>query len=197
MASIAPLALCAGSPAIGATYTVEASASGGSPINYQGDTPLASSGQAAGGRTVGGAYSVTASNIDGGYASAAGSVSIGDFAAYNNEDNSNGISGGGYADVSYSIRVTGPATNSLIPVHVTLTASVGAPDVPTGTPDDPHDNGIVVQSSAQVFLDYLEGLLNPPALPFVGVASRYDYRHYTDPGNYPAPSARGRDREVQ
>jgi hypothetical protein len=48
MASIAPLALCAGSPAIGATYTVEASASGGSPINYHGDTPLASSGQTAG-----------------------------------------------------------------------------------------------------------------------------------------------------
>jgi hypothetical protein len=37
MASIAPLALCAGSPAIGATHTLEASASGGSPINYQGD----------------------------------------------------------------------------------------------------------------------------------------------------------------
>jgi hypothetical protein len=89
--------------------------------------------------------------------------------------------------VSYTIRVIGPATNSLIPVHVTLTASVGAPNVPAGTPDDPYDNGIVVQSSAQVFLDYLEGLLNLPALPFVGVASRYDYRYYTDPGNIPPP----------
>jgi hypothetical protein len=34
---------------------------------------------------------VTASNIDEGYASAVGSVSISDLAAYTNEDNSNGF----------------------------------------------------------------------------------------------------------
>jgi hypothetical protein len=53
MASIAPLALCAGSPAIGATYTLVGYATGGSSVNYQEDTPAPSVGPAAGGGAFG------------------------------------------------------------------------------------------------------------------------------------------------
>jgi hypothetical protein len=84
-----------------------------------------------GGNAIGyaGTFSATATNVGGGYASAYANEGIDTPDTYNNTGGK-GVGGDAAAAVQYTIRVVGPTTGALVPVHVTMSAYAGSLDVP-------------------------------------------------------------------
>jgi hypothetical protein len=173
-----------GSPAMSATYSVSGGVTGeSSAINYQGGAP-ASFNDPPGDSVVGGAsFSGTASNLDGGSASVSGGFFIGDFTQFSSPF---GREGGGTAMVEYTIRIVGPATSALIPVHVNMVASVGGIQIMNLGPENPDEIPIDASAAANVVLSYANDLLNFPALPKVVAGAIYEYQFFSEPG-FPAP----------
>jgi hypothetical protein len=121
---VAVVTLSVWSPALSATYFVNGTATGRpTNVDYQGDTPASFTEPAGDSAIAGAGFSGTASNLGGGSASFSANIFIGDFTQFSSQFD---LIGGGSADVQYTIRIVGPATSALIPVHVSMVAS--APD---------------------------------------------------------------------
>jgi hypothetical protein len=153
--------------------------------NITQDTPVSVSG---GGNAIGyaGTFSATATNVNGEYA-----------AAYRNEGidspdiyyrlGGTGVDGDAIAAVQYTIRVVGPTTGALVPVHVMMSAYAGSLEVPG--PVDGYYAPIIVDATAQVTLGYAEGdvPVGDPQLPYVQAYTDYDYRYFEGAAGYAAP----------
>jgi hypothetical protein len=170
-----PIAL-AGSPAISATYSVEGDSTGlTADAGSSGDTPR-SVGGGSNPFGYGGAFESTASNVNGGYASASASEGIANTNDYN-------LAGGpaifstSENSVKYTMEVAGPTTDALVPVLVTMFAHVDALSIPgpVGGADGFYFP-IIGGSGAEVVLDYVN---NGPDLPFVSAGNSYNYQYYT------------------
>ena len=186
--------LLLGSPAMSATtYLVDGNATGytGNPTDqgYSSATPISISG---GGNALGyaGTFSATATNVNGGYASAYANESIGNIDDYN-KPLATGVSGDASAAVQYIMRVDGPTTGALVPVIVKMTAYAGSLDVPG--PVDGYYAPVIAHTSAQVSVSYAEGDVPvgaPESLAFVQAHTSYDYRYFESAG-YAAPDLDG------
>jgi PEP-CTERM motif len=188
-----PIAL-AGSPAMSATsYIVSGGATGAAPQqDVPEDVPVSISG---GGNATGyaGTFSATATNVGGGYASAYANEGIGALETYNTyiNDGGKGVGGDASAAVQYTIRVVGPTTGALIPVHVMMSAYAGSLDVPG--PVGSYYPPVLADAEAEVTLGYAEGdvPVGDPQLPSVEAETVYDYRYFTSGAGYPAPDLLG------
>ena len=176
-----PVAL-AGSPAMSATYYVDGSGTEAPEQTISQDTPDSITGG-----EQGTTYTANATNVGGGSVSVFASEGISDVPDYNNSVGSHyyGLDGNATATVNYTIRVSGPVTGALIPVHITAIASASSLDVP----DDIYAP-IVAGTDADVQVQYAEGDVPvgaPAFLAFIYADTHYDYRYFTvDPG-YGAP----------
>jgi hypothetical protein len=200
-----PVAL-AGSPAMSATYTVNGFATGEpAQTTISQDTPDSVSGG-----QEGATFAADATNVGGGSVSASASEGISDVPDYNDSAGSHyyGLGGSAGAYVTYTMRVSGPVTGALIPVHITMTASASSLDVPppVGGPRG-YYAPVIASASAGVNLSYAE--LGVPAgatvddgngdIANVSASTSYDYRHFLngfvdgvgDPDVYPAPVLQG------
>jgi hypothetical protein len=152
------------------------------------DTPVSISG---GGNAIGfaGTFSATATNVGGGYAAAYGNEGIDNPDTYN-QLGGTGVDGDASAAVQYTIRVVGPTTGALVPVHVTMSAYAGSLDVPG--PVDGYYAPVIASTEAQVTLGYAEGdvPVGDPQLPYVQAHTIYDYRYFESAG-YAAPDLLG------
>jgi hypothetical protein len=120
---LAVVMLSVGSPALSATYLVNGAATGRpTNVDYQGDTPASFTEPAGDSAIAGAGFSGAASNLGGGSASFSANIFIGDFTQFSSQFD---LIGGGSADAQYTIRIIGPATSALIPVDVSMVASVG------------------------------------------------------------------------
>jgi hypothetical protein len=172
------------SPALSATYFVSGNATGEpTGVNYQGDAPASFSEPAGDSAIAGAGFSGTASNLGGGSASASASIFIGDFTQFSSQSD---LRGSGLAAVHYTARIVGPATNALIPVHVSMVASVGGLQILNLGPEDPDEIPIEASASADVLLSYADDLENVPALPDVIATNNYDFHFFSQTG-IPAP----------
>jgi hypothetical protein len=88
--------------------------------------------------------------------------------------------------VQYTIRIVGPATSALIPVHVSMVASVGGLQILNLGPEDPDEIPIEASAAADVVLSYANDLENVPTLPDVIATNNYDYHFFLGTG-VPAP----------
>ena len=127
--------LLLGSPALSATYNVDGWATGlAQDVEFSEDTPDSAYGAAQGATFV-----ASAMNLNGGSASVFVSEGISDVPDYNGDATLHyyGLDGRALADVMYMIRVSGPVTGALVPVHIMMTASAASLDVPppVGGPD--------------------------------------------------------------
>ena len=107
--------LLAGSPAMSATYYVDGYATGlPAETTISQSTPDSISGAAEGAT-----FTANATSIGGGSVSAFASEGLSDVPDYNNSAGSRyyGLGGDATATVNYTIRVSGPVTGALIPVH--------------------------------------------------------------------------------
>jgi hypothetical protein len=196
-----PLAL-AGSPAMSATYTVDGFAAGEpAQTTISQDTPDSISGG-----LEGATFTANATNVGGGSVSVFASEGISDVPDYNDSAGSHyyGLDGSASAYVTYTMRVSGPVTGALVPVHITMTASAPSLDVPppVGGPQG-YYAPVIASASAGVNLSYSE--LGVPGgatvddnngdIANVSASTSYDYRHFLngfvdgvgDPDVYPAP----------
>jgi hypothetical protein len=187
--SILAVAMIAvGSPALSATYFVSGTATGEpTGVNYQGDAPASFSEPAGDSAIAGAGFSATASNLGGGSAAVSANIFIGDFTQFSSQF---GLKGGGLAAVQYTIRIVGPATSALIPVHVNMIASVGGLQIFNFGPEDPDEIPIEASASADVLLSYANDLENVPTLPDVIATNNYDFRFFSQTG-IPAPQVEG------
>jgi hypothetical protein len=181
-----PLAL-AGSPAMSATYYVDVYSTGQpTQTTISQDTPVSISGGAEGAT-----FTANATNVGGGSVSVFASEGLSDVADYNSSAGSHyyGLDGTATATVNYTIRVSGPVTGALIPVHINASASAGSLDVPGPVGD--YYAPIVASTDAQVQVQYAEGdqpVGAPEFLAFIYASTDYDYRYFVDPGaGYAAP----------
>jgi hypothetical protein len=181
-----PIAL-AGSPATSATYFVDGFSTGlPQRDESSGNTPASVHD---GGNTIGfgGSFSASATNVGGGFASAYASEGISDINLYVNGIGAypgQKIVSYGLSSVMYTIRIDGPTTGALIPVHVTMFAYVGNLSIPG--PAAGYDYvPLTADVSAGVGLNYAN---NDNPLPYVVVDARYDYRYFTEGDAYVAPS---------
>jgi hypothetical protein len=131
----------------------------------------------------GAGFSGAASNLGGGSASFSANIFIGDFTQFSSQFD---LIGGGSADVQYTIRIVGPATSALIPVHVSMVASVGGLQILNLGPEDPDEIPIEASAAADVVLSYANDLENVPTLPDVIATNNYDYHFFLGTG-VPAP----------
>ncbi len=173
-----PVAL-AGSPAMSATaYIVDGFVTGAPERqDITQDTPVSVSG---GGNAIGyaGAFSATATNVNGGYAAAYANEGIGNANDYNNEGGAD-VGADATAAVQYTIRIVGPTTGALVPVDVDMFAYAGSLNVPG--PVDGNYAPINVGATAQVSVAYAEGDVPvgaPETLAFVQAYTDYDYRYF-------------------
>ena len=170
--------LLLGSPAISATYNASGSATGLlNGAGYSGNIPGSVSG---GGNPLGfgGTFSATATNANGGYASAYAAEGISDVNLFNSVLGNYGrddVQGQSVASVKYTMRIVGPATNTLIPVHVTMFAYAGSLAIPG--PVGFYYAPITAGDGAFVTLAYSGGFL--PTLPQVVAGTSYNYQYYT------------------
>jgi hypothetical protein len=158
--------------------------------NITQDMPVSVS---AGGNTIGyyaGTFSATAAKLAGGYAAAYGNEGIDSPDTYYCLGGT-GVDGDDIAAVQYKIRVVGPTTGALVPVHVTMSAYAGSLDVPG--PADGYYAPILADTSAQVTLGYADGdvPVGDPQLPYVQAHTVYDYRYFTSGAGYAAPDLLG------
>jgi hypothetical protein len=180
-----PLAL-AGSPAMSATYYVDGSGTGAPEQTISQDTPDSISGG-----QEGTTFSANATNVGGGSVSVFASEGLSDVTDYNNSVGSHyyGLRGAATATVNYTIRVSGPVTGALIPVHINAIASAGSLDVPDPVGD--YYAPIIASTEAQVQVEYAEGDAPVGAygdLAFIYAYTHYDYRYFADPApGYAAP----------
>jgi hypothetical protein len=178
-----PIAL-AGSPAMSAaTYNVDGWATGlAQDAQSSGAAPGSVTG-AANGAT----FTANATNVDGGSVSVFASEGVSDVTGYNDTGLQYGLLGRALASVMYTIRVSGPVTGALIPVHIHMTASAGSLDVPDPVGD--YYAPVTASAEAGVLLGYAEGdvPVGDPQLPFVEASTSYDYRYFVDGGAGYAP----------
>ena len=147
-----PLAL-AGSPAMSATYYVDVYSTGQpTQTTISQDTPVSISGGAEGAT-----FTANATNVGGGSVSVFASEGLSDVTDYNNSVGSHyyGLDGEATATVNYTIRISGPVTGALVPVHITAIASAGSLDVPGPVGD--YYAPIEASTDAQVQVEYAEG----------------------------------------
>jgi hypothetical protein len=110
---------------------------------------------------------------------------------YNNSASSHyyGLDGRATATVNYTIRVSGPVTGALVPVHINAIASAGSLDVPDPVGD--YYAPIVATTDSDVQVQYAEGDVPvgaPEFLAFIYADTHYDYRCFVDGGaGYAAP----------
>jgi hypothetical protein len=179
-----PVAL-GGSPAMSATtYNVDGWATGLPADNQSSSGAPDSVSGAANGAT----FTATATNVDGGTVSVFASEGISDVPDYNSSDLPYGLDGRATASVMYTIRVSGPVTGALIPVHIHMTATAGSLDVPD--PVGYYYAPVIAGASAGVLLGYAEGdvPVGDPQLPYAVASTNYDYRYFVDGGaGYAAP----------
>ncbi|HEY1779165.1 MAG TPA: PEP-CTERM sorting domain-containing protein [Roseiarcus sp.] len=188
-----PIAL-AGSPAMSATYYVNAGATGlPQGILYSGATPYST-----GGGADGATFTANTSNADGGSVSVFASEGVGDIGAYNGGlDHPYGLSGDAIADIKYTIRVVGPTSGALVPVHIRATVGVTSLVVPApvGGPSG-YYAPVEAGADGQVSVAYAEGdapIGAPAFLAFVQTSTNYDYRYFEGVG-YAAPQVLGNAR---
>ncbi len=188
--------LLLGSPAMSATYDVDGWATG----LPQDDESSGATPDSVSGGDNGATFTANATNVGGGSVSVFASEGISDVTNYNNgSDNYYGIDGRALADVKYTIRVVGPTTGALIPVHINMTASAGSLDVPDPVGD--YYAPVIAGAEAGVVLNYAEGdvPVGDPQLPYVVAGTSYDYRYF-DGSGYSAPVLLGNsqtfDKEV-
>jgi hypothetical protein len=180
-----PLAL-ADSPAMSAIYYVDGSGTGAPEQTVSQDTPDSISGG-----QEGTTFSASATNVGGGSVSVFASEGLSDVTDYNNSVGSHyyGLDGEATATVNYTIRVSGPVTGALIPVHINAIASAGTLDVPDPVGD--YYAPIEASTDAQVQVEYAEGDAPVGAygdLAFIYADTHYDYRYFVDPApGYAAP----------
>ena len=116
------------SPAMSATYYLDSFATGeAEATDITQDTPLSLSG---GGE--GATFTGSATDANHGTASAYASEGISDVPDYNNSGLSHyyGLNGNVDVAVHYTMRVSGPVTGALVPVHIVMNASAGSLDIP-------------------------------------------------------------------
>jgi hypothetical protein len=175
-------------PAMSATYYVNGYGTGEpGQITISQDTP-----DSIRGGQEGTTFSASATNVGGGSVSVFASEGLSDVTDYNNSVGSHyyGLDGEATATVNYTIRVSGPVTGALVPVHINAIASAGTLDVP-----DPVGNyyypPIVAGTDAQVQVEYAEGDAPVGAygdLAFIYASTHYDYHYFVDPApGYAAP----------
>jgi len=179
--------LLLGSPAMSATiYCVDAPGTGAPEQTISQDTPDSISGG-----SEGTTFTANATNVGGGSVSAFASEGLSDVTDYNNSAGSHyyGLGGGATATVNYTIRVSGPVTGALVPVHINAIASAGSLDVPGPVGD--YYAPIEASTGAQVSVQYAEGDVPvgaPEFLAFIYADTHYDYRYFADPEpGYAAP----------
>jgi hypothetical protein len=174
------------SPAMSATYYVDGSGTGEPEQTISQDTPDSISGG-----SEGTTFTANATNVGGGSVSVFGSEGLSDVTDYNNSAGSHyyGLAGDATATVNYTIRVSGPVTGALIPVHINAIASAGSLTVPDPVGD--YYAPIEAGAAAHVSVQYAEGDVPvgaPEFLAFIYADTHYDYRYFTDPGaGYAAP----------
>jgi PEP-CTERM motif len=175
-----------GSPAMSTTYLVDGYAGGAPEQTISQDTPDSISGGANGAT-----FTANSTNVGGGSVSAFASEGLSDVTDYNNSAGSHyyGLAGGATATVNYTIRVSGPVTGALIPVHINAIASAGSLDVPD--PVGSYYAPIIASTGAQVSVQYAEGDVPvgaPEFLASIYADTHYDYRYFVDPApGYAAP----------
>jgi hypothetical protein len=186
---VAISSLLLASPALSATYFVDGYATGLAAGREQitQDTPVS-----IGGAAEGATFTANASNANGGSVSVFASEGIGDLTGYNGSpgDHYYGLDGDALADVKYTIRVNGPVTGALVPVHITALASATSLDV--AGPVDGAYAPVTAGADAAFQVQYAEGDLpvgvaNNGILVDIQAYTSYDYRHFTNPLDYPAP----------
>jgi hypothetical protein len=107
--------LLLGSPAMSATYYVDGQSTGlPADDTISQDTPDSITGG-----EEGATFTANATNVGGGSVSVFASEGLSDVPDYNNSAGSHyyGLGGGATATVNYTIRVSGPVTGALVPVH--------------------------------------------------------------------------------
>jgi hypothetical protein len=180
-------------PAMSATYYVDGSATGLAAGREQisEGTPVS-----IGGAAEGATFTANASNANGGSVSVFASEGVGDLTGYNGSsaDHAYGLDGDALADIKYTIRVNGPVTGALVPVHIS--AVVNATSLDVSGPVDGVYAPILADADAQFQVQYAEGDV-PIGAPNNGIladavaSTNYDYRHFTDPLDYAAPVVLG------
>ncbi|MBV9910822.1 MAG: PEP-CTERM sorting domain-containing protein, partial [Hyphomicrobiales bacterium] len=189
---IALPAALAGSPAMSATYYVDGWATGlAQDVEYSQDTPASATGAAEGAT-----FTANASNANGGSVSVFASEGIGDLTGYNGSAGNHyyGLDGRADADVRYTIRVSGPVTGALIPVHIQAVVSATSLDV--SGPVNGYYAPILAGADAQFQVEYAEGDLpigaqNDGILVDAIASTNYDYRYFVDGAGYSAPVVLG------
>jgi hypothetical protein len=171
-------------PAMSATYNVDGWATGLAEDNEtNGDTPDSASGAAQGAT-----FTADATNINGGSASAFASEGIADVPDYNGDAGLHyyGLDGRALADVMYTIRVSGPVTGALVPVHITMIASATSLDVPPPVGGvSGYYAPVVAGASAGVEVSYAPGDAPVGAygdLADIDAFTSYNYRYYEGGG---------------
>ena len=182
------------SPAMSATYYIGASATGGPQPDITQDTPLSLSGAGEGATFTG-----NATDANGGTASAFASEGISNVTDYNNSLYSHyyGIDGGVTSVVKYTIRISGPVTGELVPIHITANASAGSLAIPDDvyapiiagagssvsvqyagddTPVGAPDNGTLVDVYADTQYNYKSQILYPPVCSATPLRSTTKWR---------------------
>jgi hypothetical protein len=174
-----PIALL-GSPAMSATYYVDGSDTGAPDQTISQDTPDSITGGAQGAT-----FTANATNINGGSASVFASEGIADVPDYNGDAGLHpyGLDGQAFADVMYTIRVSGPVTGALVPVHIVMTASANSLDVPdpVGGPNG-YYAPVVAGASAGVDVSYAPGDAPVGAsgyLADIDAFTSYNYKYFT------------------
>jgi hypothetical protein len=169
-------------PAMSATYYVDGSGTEAPEQTISQDTPDSITGG-----QEGTTYTANATNVGGGSVSVFASEGISDVPDYNNSVGSHyyGLDGNATATVNYTIRVSGPVTGALVPVHISAIATTGSLDVP----DDIYAP-IFAGTDADVQVEYAEG--DEPVgaygdLVFIYADTHYDYRYFTVDPDYGAP----------
>jgi hypothetical protein len=165
--------------AAGVEYIVTGDATGHPEVNVDQDTPASITG---GGNAIGyaGSYTANASNSDSGSVSAFGSEGITSIDAFNDNGlgTPGGVQGGGFATVEYIIRVSGPTTGALVPVHITANVTAGSISGIPAPIGGVFGYYAPIEASAQasMYLSYTEGdvPVGDPQLPFANVSTHYN-----------------------
>jgi PEP-CTERM motif len=175
-----PIALV-GSPAMSATYSVDGWATG----LAQDDQSSGTTSDSASGAAQGATFTANATNINGGSASAFASEGVADVPDYNGDVDLHeyGLDGRALADVMYTIRVSGPVTGALVPVHIVMNASATSLDVPdpVGGPNG-YYAPVVAGASAGVEVSYAPGDAPVGAsgdLADIDAFTSYNYKYFT------------------